>query len=419
MSLRFPFPALAALSLAATLLCAEEIPSLTVGPDSTIVQEWRTIPLKRGEQEIELAGLPAEADISSLQIRLKRRELPVLSWSAEDAPPQTHFSRRGGNAVWSRDVPAAEKEGPRRMVRCRVDSPSSGKLELQLVYLVSNITWSASYQAAVRGELADDQPVSVDLWSKILLENGTSLSFDHARLYLAGPAPRSSDPKPPGFLMLNDESPLSDLWKPPRAKPDPQYVYAVPDPVQISPGQTDIAFLTTERLPSRPVYRMTSDAVPVSSRRRGWPLELLLILRNGKSSGLGLLLPPGPVDIHRGGLWGPLIDRGWLPHTPVDGEIRISLGESDDVLGWRRDLGRARADVDAWYLDYEVEIRNLRNSSVTVEVEEIPPVPLSWNLISSTENYVRRAGMLRFRQELPGDSRHSIEYRLQVREAEL
>lgn len=416
---RFSVPCLAAFFLLAVSLRAEEMTSLTIGPDATLVEEWRTIPLQRGEQEIALNGIPAEAEISSLQLRLKRRDLPVISWRAAVNPSETVFALRNGNAVWTRG--AAEEPAVRsRTVYCLVDSPSSGKQEVQLVYLVTNIAWSACYQAAVRGEIADDQPVSVDLLSRITIENGTSLSFDRARLYLAGPGgPSAPSAKPPGFLILNEESPLSELWKPPAPRLEPQSVYAVSEPVRFVPGRSDISFLTTDRLPALPMYRMTSEAVPVSGRRRGWPLDLILVLENRRSSGLGVLLPPGPVDIHRGNLWGPLIARGQLPHTPVDGEIRINLGRSEDVLGWRRDLGRARADTDAWYLDYEVEIQNLRKSSVTVEVDEAPPVVLAWELFSSTEDCIRRGGRLRFRQEIPGESRRRIEYRLHVREAEL
>ena len=406
-------------SLVAASAIAEEPVTLAVGPASTLVQEWRTLVLQRGEQEIEVLNLPAETDMSSLQLRLKRRALPVLSWSAGEAPAPDGFSRRGRDARWSRSGSGDSAAGDLQTVRLRVNSPSSGRQDVQLIYLVSNITWSASYQVAVRGEVADDRPVSVDLWSRITLVNSTALAFDRARLYLTGLPPAPPAKKPPGFLMLNRESPLSDLWRPAVPRPEPQYTYEIPEPVRIMPGRSDIKWSVAERLPALPLYRLTAEAVPVSTRRKGWRLELLLVLRNRRASGLGVALPPGPVDIHRGSLWGPLTDRGWLPHTPVDGEMRISLGASEDVQGWRRDLGRQRADVDAWHVDYEIEIQNLRKSPVMIEVEEAPPVVLAWELFSSTESCVRRAGRLIFRQEVPEESRHRIEYRLHVREAAL
>ncbi len=56
------------------------LPSITIGRNWALVQEWRTLKLKRGKWELEIADIPGAADISSLNLRTKRRDLPLIAW---------------------------------------------------------------------------------------------------------------------------------------------------------------------------------------------------------------------------------------------------------------------------------------------------------------------------------------------------
>jgi hypothetical protein len=400
--------------------------AVTVGHGWALVHEEYRPSFRVGEQVLEFEHVPAEADLSSVILRSRRFPLELREWHRESpAAPTTGPGLQlndEGAVVWTPDAPdmgAPEAERVDRPLRCTVYAPSAGRRRVMLSYLVTGFDWSAQYQVAVRGELAEEsEPLSVDLFGTARIENPTSLSLPGVTLTLVGaeepPAPARKDE--PGILMLDDDSPLSELWKPSEPDVMTEFAYRVPDRVDIAArGETDIFLARTRRASADAVYVVTAEAFPLSDAAMR-PLPKMIVFKNLAAFGLGQALPPGPVKVFLGGKRTHLLQEGVMPRTEPNGDIRIGLGVTEDVLGARRPRGRSET-VDGLYEEgFEVIIQNKRDSVILAEINEKPPVQLRWDVMRANEKYEVKNRRLRFNTRVDANTEHRVYYRLRVHE---
>ncbi len=323
--------------------------SLSIGADATLVTEVHSVPLVRGRQVLVFHNIPAEADLTSLILRSPRIPIVMKSWGwlgtqhtdvSEALVSDAALSHSGENVIWQpRD--SARSFAPvdgLRSVECTIQAPLTGERPVELIYLVKGIRWRSHYQILVRGWKEEgERKLSVDFNGVICIENRLSLSFPDALVRLIGSRENeTSVTNPPGFLILDPESALADMWKDPLVTPEIDYVYALPERVDL-PAHTEqlIDFVSATRVPASRRYVMNSDEFPLLDRGELQPLPRFVVLDNSVRSGLGFVLPPGPVDVFPGGVKQYLMTGARIPHTPVNSEVRIDMGSSSHVRGGR------------------------------------------------------------------------------------
>ncbi len=415
---------------------ADEV-RLSIGPRWTVVRETRIVDLKEGEQEWVLEDLPAEADLSSLLIRSPRVPVELTDWErveARDAPPNPgadaslSVSGDGSVAAWrpaaGRGAPSAA--GPTPALRCRIRSPAARQqFPLEVIYRVRGIRWTALYQVAVRGEQAEEkEPVAVDLHGMARIENGTSRSFARAQVRLVGErgTGQAAAPDEPGFLMVDEESPLADLWKAvsgPKRK-ETEYEYEVPSPVDLpARSRVEASLVRTVRTPADRHYAMVAEDFPPGWGDKDGPLRKVIVFRNVRANQMGRALPPGPVRVYLAGLRTHQLQEGWFDRTPANGEVRVDLGLADDVRGKR--ITGLKSDVVAGFVeqDFSMTVRNARGSAIVVDVDEKPPVVLQWDLLRSSKPCEEAEQRLHFSFDLGAGEEETVEYRLRVRQPSL
>lgn len=396
--------------------------TLTVGEGWAVVHELRRVALTAGEQEVVFEGIPLEADLSTLTVRTRR--IPVDLWSWErmrwlatkplHKADQLVLNRTGGIRDSSEQGPPPDVLST--AVRCRLSIPVGGTQVLALTYKLTGLSWAARYQVLIRGEPDGlDENVSVDVTGWVRLKNTTAHSFANAYVRLVGSDPRLSRPpaRAPGFLML-EEGPLAELWEPEAPEDPPEQGYRLPRRATLpGRGETDVPFVQTHRVPSQRLYVLDADEIPLSPTAIMRPLHKYLVFRNSVAMGLGWILPPGPVEVFHGATRRTLLQTAFMPHTPINQEIRIDFGKATDVSARRRSMTRTSPEFGYYQETFEIRLQNDRPNEIMVEIIERPETTLSWTVIRATELFESQGSRLLMTTHAPGAAEKRIEYQLQ------
>ncbi|MFH0880141.1 MAG: hypothetical protein V2A34_10555, partial [Lentisphaerota bacterium] len=144
-----------------------------------------------------------------------------------------------------------------------------------------------------------------------------------------------------------------------------------------------------------------------------------IMFLNDKVHGLGFPLPPGTVEIFRGGQRTHHVQQAWFAHTPAQGKIWVNLGPAPDVVGLRRALGVSEAVLGSYEADFEIRVMNYRKNDIRIEITEKPSVSLEWSVIRTGKPYSLVARCLVFNPEITSGDELAVDYRLNVRRPQL
>lgn len=417
--------AASAAAVAATVAPPPRETSLAIGPTWAVVRDEVDVTFAREQEEVEFA-IPVEADLSTLSITDARGSVRLLSWRRLPAATPSTAPLAAWGDEQGYHLSRSEAAPPGGRVRCLLETAQVRSRPLDVVYGVTGVSWRAHYEISIRGDVANYlEPMSLDLAGRVTLSNGTTRAFAPAHVLLVGEDPRAPDrvqrsARDPGILMLDDESPLADIWRGrPQAPPVP-YQYPLSEPVNLPAlSEVSVPVVNAQRTPAERLYVMNADEFDVDAPGPWRPLTRLLTFRNDPAAGMGQALPPGPVLIYLGGVRGALYQQARLRHTAANGEIRIDLGRTEGVTGVRRSQGRETSSAGFREQTVEIQVANALPSPVRVEVVERPPVPLAWAVTRSSKPYELLARRLRYSVEVEGRSEQTISYTVRLTEPEM
>ncbi|NCC51659.1 MAG: hypothetical protein EOM20_10630 [Spartobacteria bacterium] len=401
--------------------------TLSIGRGVACVREIRHVELQEGEQELVLEALPATLDLMSFQLRALESELTVSDWSWNAGRKHGGTSGNAGARRWLPGV-ALEEDSvyaqtlPGEM-RCRVISPSAGFRVLEIVYLFEPIHWDVEYTIVIHGANLDEaQRLSVDFKGYAVIGNRSGGHFKQALVHLLhdGGVPVAGRTSP-GFLLLNEDSPLSDMWRKQAAPIPEKNMYVLPRRVTVAPfSKSYVEYVSASRIPARRLYSMSYMDIPVSADVRGTPLRELIIFDNTDSGGqpLGRALPEGLVTLSKGSAYPQLLPGARIPHTSAGDEIRLDLGPSPSVRGLRRVLSRRSMEDGLIEIVFELQLINDGTVPIRVDVEEKPNVNLQWDVFRSDADYTTRENTLYFTEDVPAQAIRTMRYTVHMQQPE-
>lgn len=399
---------------------------LTIGPEWSVVREVRDVAFAAAETDLVIS-VPAAADLTTLNVTGRRSPVRLLSWSLAERPaafaraPALRATSSGFETVSAEAVSA----GPLPRVRCRLSGVPGRSREVEIFYRTRDLSWRCQYEITVRGDVANYlEPLSLDMDCRVVLSNATARSFSDARVMLVAedPAPQVRLDRAraaPGLLMLDDDSPLADLWRHQPEREGVSYDYALPQSVTLPAHAAVMApWVTVRRKPAERLYSLDAEEFEIGSGSTWRPLRRFLTFRNEAGFGLGQPLPSGPALIYLGAVRGALYQRAWIPHTAVNSEIRIDLGPATGVTGTRRSQGRNVSAAGFTEETVDIQVANALPSAVNVELVERPPVPLAWDVTRSSRPYELRDRRLLYRLQVDTRSEEELSYTVRVTEPE-
>jgi len=103
-----------------------------------------------------------------------------------------------------------------------------------------------------------------------------------------------------------------------------------------------------------------------------------------------------------------------IDHTPKDEALNIHIGNAFDVISERKQTDYKRIDTHVWEMEFEITLRNHKDTPITVEVNE--PIGGDWEMINSSYKYAKTAAWAaQFNVPVAANGSSVLKYRIRAR----
>src|SRR5260370_23750139 len=139
-------------------------------------------------------------------------------------------------------------------------------------------------------------------------------------------------------------------------------------------------------------------------------------LKNEKKAGLGMPLPAGNLRVYqkdsKGGIL--FIGEDHIDHTPKDETVTVHIGNAFDIVAERKQTDYKSIATGVWEMEFEITLRNHKDSPITVEVNE--PIGGDWEMLSSTYKFTKTAAWAaQFKVPVAKDGTSFLQYRIRAK----
>jgi hypothetical protein len=290
------------------------------------------------------------------------------------------------------EVPANLYDRPTLLMS--LDNSGARKHQIEASYLATNLSWNADYVLTVA---RDDKAADLDGW--VTLANNSGTAFHNAHLQLvAGDLNRL----PQGGMASGamKEMVMS------RAVPAPQFqqenfseyhLYTLGRRTSVEDKETkQISLLQGSGVPVEKVFVVNGQNFyyhnyqnPGSPQKD--PVMVFYKFKNEEKANLGMPLPAGSVRVYQKDSKGGILFAGEdnIGHTPKDETVTVHIGNAFDVVAERKQTDFKKLDTHTWEMEFEITLRNHKDSPITVEVNE--PIGGDWEMLSSTYKSTKTA----------------------------
>ncbi|MBN1859511.1 hypothetical protein JW848_09955 [Candidatus Bipolaricaulota bacterium] len=286
-----------------------------------------------------------------------------------------------------------------------MSSGTGGEIPVDLLYLVSGVSWEASYTIIV-----SDGGTAASLRTGIAVTNNAGGAFSTPSLSLI-----AGDVSIEQAAVYDDYARVSALAFAANAPSavstaavGEYYRYTLPYRVALESAETlALSYVSAEgvALAEEFIY----DAAVSDQVRIQYSFE------NDARNGLDIPLPAGAVRVYQIDDVGPvLLGEDTIPHTPAGDSVQLQVGAAFDLEGSRTILERTWISEDRYQEEVEIVLTNAKDEPVAITVNERPS-GYTWTILGATAVYEAiDAGTIRFDVTVPphGESvvRYTVEY---------
>ena len=288
------------------------------------------------------------------------------------------------------EVPANLYDRPTLLMS--LDNSGARKHQIEASYLATNLSWNADYVLTVA---RDDKAADLDGW--VTLANNSGTAFHNARLQLvAGDLNRL--PQASGQAMDEIRKMKSMAAAAPQFQQEnfsEYHLYSLGRRTSVEDKETkQISLLQGSGVTVQKIFVVNgqsfyyhSQSNPGSPQKD--PVLVFYKFKNEEKANLGMPLPAGNVRVYqkdsKGGILFVGEDR--IDHTPKDEVVTVHIGNAFDVVAERKQTDYKKIDTHVWEMEFEITLRNHKDSPVTVEVNE--PIGGDWEMLSSSYKFTK------------------------------
>jgi len=285
-------------------------------------------------------------------------------------------------------------------------------------YLTNNMNWNADYVLTVG---RDEKSADLDGW--VTLVNNSGVAYSNAKLQLvAGQLNRVEPPMAramAGAAMLESKAAAPQFGQEAFSE---YHLYTLARRTSIQNNESkQISLLTGSGVPVEKYLLVegqqywfrnpTGIGNPVKQ-----PVKVLYRFKNDEKSGLGMPLPAGTVRVYQADLKGGIqfVGEDRIDHTPKDEILKIHVGNAFDVICERKETDYKKIATNVIELEYQITLRNHKDSAVTVEVRE--PIGGDWEVLNSNFKWTKLdATTLGFSIPVEKEGTATLDYRVRVK----
>ncbi|MGC2526368.1 MAG: DUF4139 domain-containing protein [Candidatus Acidiferrum sp.] len=314
------------------------------------------------------------------------------------------------------DIPANLYDRPTLLMSLENSGPR--KQQIETSYLANNLSWNADYVLTVA---RDDKAADLDGW--VTLTNNSGTAFHNARLQLvAGDLNRIQPNAQYGVareMMMTKNAAAAPQFQ--QENFSEYHLYTLGRRTSVENQETkQISLLEGSGVPVQKIfivngnnYYYRSPQAPGSPIKD--PVMVYYKFKNEVKSGLGIPLPAGNVRVYQKDSHGGILFIGEdrIDHTPKDENVTVHIGNAFDVVAERKQTDYKHVDTHTWEFEYEITLRNHKDSPITVEVNE--PIGGEWEMLSSTYKFTKTAAFAaQFQVPVAANATSVLKYRVRV-----
>ena len=277
-----------------------------------------------------------------------------------------------------------------------------GSQQCQVTYTTTNIGWNADYSAILN---AAENALDISGW--VTIDNKSGATYKDARIKLiAGDVRRIEEARP-----IRREMDLMYAQAAASAFEEKSFMeyhlYTLGRTSTINNNQTkQIEFITPAlNVPAKKIYLYGRG-------KNDKKVQIKFEFENKKEYGLGIALPKGKVRVFKKDTDDSLefVGEDLIDHTPKDEKLSLYIGDAFDIAVEYK-LVESRVDRKMRWEKHSIELRNRKDSAVTVFVDEKFPSWVNWKIEESSHSYVKKdAATVRFTVELAANTTVTVEY---------
>jgi hypothetical protein len=300
-----------------------------------------------------------------------------------------------------------------------LENSGARKQQIEASYLAGNLSWNADYVLTVA---RDDKNADLDGWVTVVNNSGTA--FRNARLQLvAGELNRVAEGGLRTRMDVSAAVPMAKAAQQFQQEAFSEYhLYSLGRKTSVEDKETkQISLLQGSGVPVEKIFMVNGQSYYYRNQQApGAPLKDPVMVyykfRNEEKNGLGIPLPAGNVRVYQKDSKGGILFAGEdrIDHTPKDEDINIHIGNAFDVVAEHKQTDYKRIDTHTWEMEFEITLRNHKDSPVTVQVNE--PIGGDWEMLSSTYKYTKTAAFAaQFIVPVAKDGTSVLRYRIRAK----
>ncbi len=300
-----------------------------------------------------------------------------------------------------------------------LENSGAAKQKIETSYLATNLNWNSDYVLTVA---RDDKSADLDGWVTVVNNSGTA--FHNAKLQLvAGDLNRI--PEASGRNEAMDRMAMKSMAAAPAQFQQENFseyhLYSLGRKTSVEDKETkQISLLQGSGVPVEKLFIVNGQNFYYhNAQNPGSPIKDQVMVyykfKNEEKAGLGIPLPAGNLRVYqkdsKGGVLFVGEDR--IDHTPKDEFLNVKIGNAFDVVSERKQTDYKALGSRTWEMEFEIKIRNHKDSAVTVEVNE--PIGGDWEMLSSSFKYDKTAAFAaRFEVPVKANGESVLRYRIRA-----
>ncbi len=305
-----------------------------------------------------------------------------------------------------------------------LQSDKPGKFDAEVSYITGGFTWEADYNL-VSPEKGD----TVDLIGWVTMNNQSGKAFRDAKIKLmAGDVNKIQPAMPRGVafggmrkLAMMDEAAPAVTEK----AFDEFHLYTLARPTTLLDRETkQVEFVraTEVKAPVIYVYDGASDyrfygGLNYSQdygRDGNKKIRVMREFVNAETNHLGIALPKGKLRFYRRDADGQMefVGEDMIDHTPHNETIRVTTGNSFDLVGERKQANFKVDTSDKWLDEsFEIKLRNRKKEPVEIRVVEHLYRWNNWDITAKSDDFKKTdAQTIEFRVPVKPDEERTVTY---------
>lgn len=284
-----------------------------------------------------------------------------------------------------------------------VESEVEGSNQIEISYQTGGISWNADYVL-----VTNEKDTAADITGWVTINNNSGAAFKDARLKLiAGDINRVSQNRYSQKRMmapLMAEAAAVDSSFEEKSFFE-YHMYELQRKSTLKDREIkQIQFISAKNIPVKKVFTYNSDIDPVK-------IKVTLDLKNSKENNLGIPLPKGRVRVSKYDSDSiEFIGEDGIDHTAKDAKLSINIGNAFDITG-KKIQTNSKTEGKTSYQSFSINIKNSKNTSVDVNVEETLNAWSNWEIKENSVPFVKKdKSTIEFSVNIPANTEKEIKY---------